>query len=56
MTSEEREKMNELCKRIQTEKNPKIFDQLVCELNDLLEEKHERIRPEHKISWNNLRS
>jgi len=36
-------------KRIQTEKNPKIFDQLVHELNDLLELKHERIHPKHKI-------
>jgi hypothetical protein len=48
MTPEEREKMNEICKRIQTEKNPEIFDQLVRELNDLLEIKHERIHPEHK--------
>ena len=56
MTPEEREKMNELCKRIQTENNPKIFDQLVCELNDLLEEKHARIHPEHKLSRNNLRA
>ena len=48
MTPEEREKMNEICKRIQTERNPEIFDQLVRELNDLLEIKHERIHPEHK--------
>ena len=48
MTPEEREKMNDLCKRIQTEKNPEIFDQLVRELNDLMEIKHERIHPEHK--------
>jgi hypothetical protein len=48
MTPEEREKMNEICKRIQIEKNPEIFDQLVRELNDLLEIKHERIHPEHK--------
>lgn len=48
MTPEEREKMNELCKLIQTEKNPEIFDNLVRELNDLLEIKHERIHPEHK--------
>jgi len=40
MTPEEREKMNEISKRIQTEKNPEIFDQLVRE--------HERIHPEHK--------
>ena len=48
MTSEEREKMNELCRQIQTEKNPEIFDQLVLELNELIEVKHERIHPEHK--------
>jgi hypothetical protein len=48
MTPEEREKMGELCRRIQIEKNPKIFDQLVRELNDLLEAEHERIHPEHK--------
>ena len=50
MTGEEREKMNGLCLRIQNEKNPEIFDQLVRELNDLIEIKHERIHPEHKES------
>jgi hypothetical protein len=49
MTPEERDKMNDLCTRIQSEKNPKTFDQLVRELNELLEIKHERIHPEHKI-------
>jgi hypothetical protein len=34
--------------RIQTEKNPQIFDELVRQLNDLIEIKHERIHPEHK--------
>jgi hypothetical protein len=48
MTPEEREKMNELCTKIQTEKNPEIFDSLVRELNDLIEIKHERIHTEHK--------
>ncbi|HKV80807.1 MAG TPA: hypothetical protein VJP02_21840 [Candidatus Sulfotelmatobacter sp.] len=48
MTPDERENMNELCLRIQTEKNPKIFDQLVQELNELIEIKHERIHPGHK--------
>jgi hypothetical protein len=52
MTPEEREKMNDLCKQIQTEKNPEIFDQLVRELNDLIEIKHERIHPEHKATPN----
>jgi hypothetical protein len=45
---EEREKMDQLCTRIQNEKNPQIFDQLVRELNDLIEIKHERIHQEHK--------
>ncbi len=48
MTPEERERMNRICLRIQTEQDPKVFDQLVRELNDLLEEKHARIHPEHK--------
>jgi hypothetical protein len=48
MTSEETEQMNELCKQIQLEKDPKTFDRLVKELNDLIEIKHERIHPEHK--------
>jgi hypothetical protein len=47
MTAEEREKMNDLCKQIQTGKNPEIFDQLVRDLNELLEIKHGRIHPEH---------
>ncbi len=52
MTSEEREKMNSLCLRIQNEKDPKVFDDLVRQLNDLLEVKHERIHPEHKTKSN----
>lgn len=47
MTPEEREKMNALCERIAIEKAPQKFDELVRELNDLLERKHERIHPEH---------
>ncbi len=50
MTPEEREKMNDLCKRIQTEMNPRIFDQLVQELYNLLELKHDRIHAEHKTT------
>jgi len=50
VTPEERERMTELCKQIQTERKPEIFDQLVRELNDLLEIKHERIHPEHNIT------
>jgi hypothetical protein len=48
MTPEERARMNYLCERIATEKEPTVFDQLVKELNDLLEQKHERIHPDHK--------
>jgi hypothetical protein len=31
-----------------TEEDPETFDRLVRELNDLLEQKHERIHPDHK--------
>jgi hypothetical protein len=48
MTPKERERMNEICSQIATEKDPETFDNLVRELNDLLEQKHERIHPEHK--------
>ena len=50
MTPEERKRMNWLCLRIQEEKDPKTFDQLVHELNELVEIKHERIHPEHKTN------
>ena len=50
MTPDEREKMKSLCIRIQTEKNPTVFDELVKELNELIELKHQRIHPEHKKS------
>jgi len=52
MTSEERERMNWLCNRIQNEKDPEKFDALVQELNELLEQKHSRIHPEHKTKPN----
>jgi hypothetical protein len=47
MTPEERDRMNDLCRRIQDEKEPEMFDRRVAELNALLEVKHERIHPEH---------
>jgi hypothetical protein len=50
MTPEERERMNHLCVRIQSEKDPRVFDELVRELNDLIDIKHERIHPDHKNS------
>ena len=46
MTPDERERMAILCQRIATEKDPESFDNLVQELNDLLEIKRKRIRPE----------
>jgi hypothetical protein len=46
MTPEETERMYQLCAQIK--KDPKKFDALVRELNDLLEQKHERIHPGHK--------
>jgi hypothetical protein len=47
MTREERDRMNFLCRQIQDEQDPAKFDELVLELNELLEVKHERIHPEH---------
>jgi hypothetical protein len=43
MTPEERERMNCLCRRIQDEKNPEQFSELVRELNELLAQKQHRI-------------
>jgi hypothetical protein len=43
MTAQEREQMNRLCERIQIEKDPKIFMQLVEQLNELLERKEKRL-------------
>jgi hypothetical protein len=48
MTPEEKEQMNMLCARIAVEKDPTMFDQLVRQLNDLLEKKHDRLTPEHR--------
>ncbi len=48
MKLDERERMNWLCSRIADERVPAVFDELVRELNELLEEKHERILPEHQ--------
>lgn len=47
MTPEETELMMQLCARIKEEKDPKIFDDLVKQLNDLIEIKHNRIHPTH---------
>ena len=52
MTPEEREQINYLCKRIESEQDAVTFDRLVKELNDLLEAKHSRIHPEHRAALN----
>lgn len=52
MTPEERERMEYLCKRIEIEKDPTTFDELVKELNDLIEVKHQRIHPEQTRTLN----
>lgn len=44
MTSEEREKMNKLCRQIQEEKDPNKFTELIRELNELLEKKEIRLK------------
>lgn len=49
MTVEQRERLAYLCERIQTEKAPKTFDELVMELNELLEQKQ---HPEHNLESN----
>ena len=45
MTSEERERMNQLCWQLQGEKNPAKFDEMVKELNQLLDEKPQHFPP-----------
>jgi hypothetical protein len=45
MTPEERARMKEICEQIATENAPETFDNLVRELNELLEHKHELIHP-----------
>jgi hypothetical protein len=43
MTSEERERMNQLCERIQIEKDTHRFTALVEQLNQLLEQTHRNL-------------
>jgi hypothetical protein len=50
MNADERDRLNELCRRVQEEKHPATFDELVRELNDLLEAKQERIHSENKLT------
>ena len=44
MTSQQLERMDSLCRQIAIEKDPKIFDALVRELNEMLEVKERQIR------------
>jgi hypothetical protein len=37
--------MNKLCQQIAVEKDPKIFDESVHQLNELLDEKEHRLKP-----------
>ena len=48
MTSEEREKVNDLIRRIQEEQDPKKFTDLIEQLNELLDQK--RVRLERKLA------
>jgi hypothetical protein len=43
MTPQETERMNQLCRQIQDEKNPAKFSALIQALNDLLVDKEKRI-------------
>lgn len=45
MTPEERTRLDQLCALIKQEQDPKKFEEYIRELNDLLDEKRERIRP-----------
>jgi len=38
MTPEERERLEDLCRRVAEEKDPLTFEKLVLELNELLEQ------------------
>jgi hypothetical protein len=53
MTDQERERLAYLCERIQIERAPKTFDELVLELNELLEQKQRRIEPAQANSLKN---
>jgi hypothetical protein len=48
MTPEELELMYKLCQQIAVEKDPKAFDELVHQLNELLEKKEHRLHPEQR--------
>jgi hypothetical protein len=48
MTSEERERMQFLCKRIVEEKDPETFYSLAKQLDDLLEAKSQRLHRDNE--------
>ena len=48
MTPEERERPEEICKKMATENDLTRFEQLVFELNKLLELKHQHVHSGHK--------
>jgi hypothetical protein len=50
MTPQERDRMNILVIRIQHERDPKIFDELVAELNELIAAKSQRLNPKNSES------
>ena len=44
MTPKEQEQLDELCRRVIAEKDPKKFNELVEQMNDLLDKKYGRIQ------------
>ena len=52
MTPEETERMNWLCKQIQEEKDHKTFSKLVQELDELFEQKEQRLASDN-LNLNN---
>lgn len=53
MTPEERERMNEICARLQVEQDHRKFGQLLAELNDLLERKVHRLEADPDVKQSN---
>lgn len=48
MTPEERERMYEICSKLQVEQDSNTFTQLMTELNNLLERKEQRLQERGK--------
>lgn len=48
MTQEEQDKIMALCRQVAVEKDPKTFNALVAELNDLLKPQHRHLRSERE--------